>query len=230
MTLSGPGSCWASNTSRSSWTMAWSSSSGPLSGGPRRAGRSSLIRGSSRRGGARQTANCRRVGPYARSLCASRSRRGAAGRRGLDRPPAPWSGGRQREGPGHESARATVRLKSGATAESAALYFSSSSRPSAAPVLCMTLRRNSYWVLTSRSAISIAASTISRRRDGRSPCGNAGNASSTTSTNLRTASIAARDPDSSDLSTSSESSEVRSNRIVGDARFPRRGGLPSDER
>src|ERR1019366_1330614 len=92
----------------------------------------------------------------------------------------------------------------------AALYVSSSSRPSAVPASCTTLRRNSYWVLTSRSAMSIAASTISRRRDGRSPCGNAGNASSTTSTNLRTASIATRDPDSSDLSTSSESSEVRS--------------------
>jgi hypothetical protein len=72
--------------------------------------------------------------------------------------------------------------------------FSSCSRPSALPALCTTLRRNSCWVLTSRSAISIAASSISRRRDGRSPCGNAGNASSTTSTNLRTDSITARDP------------------------------------
>src|ERR1035437_7663525 len=90
----------------------------------------------------------------------------------------------------------------------AAPYFFSSCLLSASPAPCTTFCRNSYCVWTSPSAISMAASTISRRLDGRSP--RAGRFSSTVSTNLRTASIAARWPDWTDLSTSSESSAVRS--------------------
>jgi len=69
-------------------------------------------------------------------------------------------------------------------------YFLLSGRLSDLPALSITLRIKSYWVWTSRSAISIAESMISCRLDGRSPC--ADSASSTVSTHLRTASMAAR--------------------------------------
>jgi chromosome partitioning protein len=69
-------------------------------------------------------------------------------------------------------------------------YFFSSDVLSDLPALSMTLRMKSYCVWISRSAISIAASTTSCRRDGPSPW--PGSAWSTVSTNLRTASTAAR--------------------------------------
>src|ERR1019366_6830303 len=94
-------------------------------------------------------------------------------------------------------------------AHEAPYYFPSPGPPSALPALCATLRRKSYSVWTSWSAISKAASMMSCRLDGCSSPSD-GSFSSTVSTNLRTAPIAARCPDSADANTSSESSVVRS--------------------
>src|SRR5512143_3512216 len=82
--------------------------------------------------------------------------------------------------------------------------FSGEPAPSAWPAERTTLRRKSYCVCTSRSAISNAASMTSCRFDGPSPCG--GSDLSTVSANLRTASSAACWPLLTDSSTCSDNS------------------------
>ena len=104
-------------------------------------------------------------------------------------------------------------------------YFRLSDPVTVLPALSTTLSRNSYCVWTRCCAISRAESVISLLLDGSSPCG--GSVRSTVSTNLRTASIALRAPSSSDLSTSSDSSVLRSTARVASDGLRAAGRLPS---
>ena len=69
---------------------------------------------------------------------------------------------------GRHSGQGTgLGLRSGGAVSAA--YFLAAEVPTDLLALSITLRMNSYWVWSSRSAISIAESTTSCRREGPSP-------------------------------------------------------------